>query len=96
MIKLIKSKTQRINHWLVIAFFVLPTPTFAASIESIINNATRFLQGTLAKAVGVVVIVASGYLCIAKQKLPKEQFAMILIGLGIIFGGSSLYNTLVG
>ncbi|WP_373443278.1 hypothetical protein ABXK18_00050 [Legionella pneumophila 130b] len=38
----------------------------------------------------------AGYLCLARQKFPKEYFVMILVGMGIIFGGSSLYSTLIG
>jgi type IV secretion system protein VirB2 len=96
MIKKLQSICHHLNYRVLLLLALAPTTTFAASIETILNNSVRFLQGPLAKAVGLVAIVGSGYLCIAKQKLPKEQFAMILIGLGIVFGGSSLYSTLIG
>ncbi|VEG91201.1 TrbC/VirB2 family protein [Legionella spiritensis] len=73
-----------------------PTTTFAATIETVVNNAVSYLQGPVARGAGVLVIVGTGYLCIAQQKMPKERFAMILVGLGVIFGGSSLYSMLVG
>lgn len=75
---------------------LLPTSTHAATIESILNKGVHFLQGPVAKAAGLLAIVGSGFLCLYKQQLPKDQFVMILVGLGIIFGGSSLYSTLVG
>jgi type IV secretion system protein VirB2 len=76
--------------------FALPQASHAATIDSILRNTISYLQGSVAKSVGLASIIVSGYLCIAKQKLPKETFVMILVGMGIIFGGSSLYNTLIG
>lgn len=96
MKKLLNQLKQNINHRVLLTLTLAPTPTFAASIESILNNTVRFLQGPVAKAVGLIAIVGTGYLCIAQQKLPKERFVMILVGLGVIFGGSSLYSLLVG
>lgn len=75
---------------------LVPSICFATSIENILNNGVYLLQGPLARACGLLAIVGSGYLCIARQQLPKEQFLMILLGLGIIFGSSSLYSTLIG
>ncbi|WP_235318198.1 TrbC/VirB2 family protein [Legionella pneumophila] len=65
-------------------------------IESIINRTINYLQGGLARTVGVFCIIIAGYLCLARQKFPKEYFVMILVGMGIIFGGSTLYSTLIG
>ena len=92
----IKTILQKPYTKLFVTLILAPSLSFASTIEIILNNGVRFLQGPLAKSVGLIAIISSGYLCIARQKLPKEQFLMILIGLGIIFGGSSLYNTLVG
>ncbi|HDS3856750.1 TPA: TrbC/VirB2 family protein [Legionella pneumophila] len=95
-IKQFKSKYHHANAWLLLFLLAHPEASHAASIERILNNTIRYLQGPIAKSVGLAAIVISGYLCIAKQKLPKETFVMILVGMGIIFGGSSLYNTLIG
>ncbi|HAU1203933.1 TrbC/VirB2 family protein [Legionella pneumophila serogroup 1] len=73
-----------------------PSVSSAQSIESIINRTINYLQGGLARTVGVFCIILAGYLCLARQKFPKEYFVMILVGMGIIFGGSSLYSTLIG
>lgn len=75
---------------------LMPALSHAQSIESIINRTTSYLQGGLARTVGIFCIIISGYLCLARQKFPKEYFIMILVGMGIIFGGSSLYSTLIG
>ena len=75
---------------------LLPSISHAQSIESIINRTTTYLQGGLARTVGVFCIIIAGYLCLARQKFPKEYFIMILVGMGIIFGGSSLYSTIIG
>ncbi len=91
MKKFANIKTQVIS-WCLLA----PSLSHAQSIESIINRSTTYLQGGLARTVGIFCIIISGYLCLARQKFPKEYFIMILVGMGIIFGGSSLYSTLIG
>ncbi len=99
MTKKAEKRKGLINHvkyqrWL--ALLAAPGVTHAASIETVLNNGVKLLQGPIAKGVGLMAIIGSGYLCLARNKLPKEQFVMILVGLGIIFGGTSLYSTLVG
>ncbi|MDP3704612.1 MAG: TrbC/VirB2 family protein [Legionellaceae bacterium] len=73
-----------------------PSLSHAQGIESIINRTITYLQGGLARTVGIFAIIIAGYLCLARQKFPKEYFVMILVGMGIIFGGSSLYSALIG
>jgi type IV secretion system protein VirB2 len=91
-----KRAPERINALVLASLLALPQASHAATIDSILRNTISYLQGSVAKSVGLASIIVSGYLCIAKQKLPKETFVMILVGMGIIFGGSSLYNTLIG
>lgn len=96
MIKRVKSQIARIKNGLLIGVCLMPYTAHATSIESILTKSTTFLQGSLARSAGVVAIICSGYVTLVMQKMPKEQFIMILLGLGIIFGGSSLYSTLIG
>lgn len=103
MKKIVKKKTalkkslSHIKQYGCLALLMVPgVGHAAASVESVLNKGLGILQGPLAKGVGVMAIVGSGYLCLARNKLPKEQFVMILVGLGIIFGGSSLFTTLIG
>jgi type IV secretion system protein VirB2 len=96
MFSQLKIHKNRMYEALLFGLLSLPGACNAASIETIVNKAAGYLQGTLAKAVGVLVIVICGYLCLAKNAFPKERFAMILVGLGLIFGASSLYNTVIG
>lgn len=84
------------NLYLVIILSCLPSLANAQGIESIIDRAVNYLQGGLARKVGIFCIIIAGYLCLYSQKLPKEYFVMILVGLGIIFGASSLYTQVVG
>ncbi|MCW8452971.1 TrbC/VirB2 family protein [Fluoribacter dumoffii] len=91
-----KAKNRLSLAYLMVACSLFPCVSQAQSIESIINRTTHYLQGGLARAVGVACIIIAGYLCLYRQKFPKEYFSMILVGLGIIFGGSTLYNTLIG
>lgn len=75
---------------------LIPSLSHAQSIEGVINRTITYLQGGLARTVGIFCIIIAGYLCLARQKFPKEYFIMILVGMGIIFGSSSLYSTLIG
>ena len=85
-----------VKTYLVTGSVLFPSLSQAQTIESIINRTTTYLQGGLARSIGVFCIIIAGYLCLARQKFPKEYFIMILVGMGIIFGGSSLYTTLIG
>lgn len=82
-----------INHAL-LPLVLLPTRTFAADVTSVVDNAVEYLQGGLARSVGVIAIVIAGYLCIGKQMFPKMYFAMILVGLGLIYGAAEIYGYL--
>ena len=95
MIQLFKKKVNLINTALLSILCSVPTMSHAASIESILKAATTYLTGSMAKAAGLLAIVGAGYLTLYTQKLPKEYFIMILVGLGIIFGGSSIYSRVV-
>lgn len=95
MLHRIKKHKNRMQDALLLGLLSLPGASHAATIETILNQAAGYLQGNLARAVGLIAIVGSGYLCIFKQQLPKEQFTYILVGLGIIFGAASLYSTIV-
>lgn len=95
------NKLQKVQNKVSLAYWamiclLLPTTTHAKSIESIIDRTVRYLQGGLARSIGILCIIVAGYLCLYRQKFPKEYFSMILVGLGIIFGGSTLYNTFIG
>lgn len=95
MNRLIKNVNST-KYQLLLVLFLSPSLSHAQSIESIINRTISYLQGGLARTVGILCIIIAGYLCLAKQQFPKEYFVMILVGMGIIFGGSSLYSTLIG
>lgn len=73
----------------------MPSIGHAATIESIIKATTRYLVGGVAKAIGLLAIIGAGYLTLYAQEFPKKYFMMILLGLGIIFGASTIYNQLV-
>ena len=82
-------------YWFMMCFLI-PVVAHAQSIDGIINRTITYLQGGLARTVGVFCIIIAGYLCLALQKFPKEYFVMILVGMGIIFGSSALYSILIG
>jgi type IV secretion system protein VirB2 len=86
---------KNIKILLALASISFPVVSEARSIESIINHTVTYLQGGLARSIGILCIIVMGYLCLALQKFPKESFIMVLIGMGIIFGGSTLYSILI-
>lgn len=91
-----KNKMTVVNEALLLLLCTMPTASHATSIESILNQTAGYLQGPVAKGAGLLAILGTGYLTLFTQKMPKEQFVGILVGLGIIFGGSSLYTRLIG
>ena len=91
----LKEKYEALYRALCWSLVALPASSHAATVETVLNKAAGFLTGPVAKSVGVVVLMGSGYMCLIQQKFPKEQLAMILVGLGIIFGAAALYAALV-
>jgi type IV secretion system protein VirB2 len=95
--KSLKKLIQMIPQiYLMLFCLMLPAVSQAHSIENIINRTIIYLQGGLARTIGIFCIIIAGYLCLARQKFPKEYFVMILVGMGLIYGSSSLYATLIG
>lgn len=94
--QIVSDGFNRAQGYCLAALLMNPSLSHAQSIESILARTTSYLQGGIARGLGILAIVVAGYLCVVRQKFPKEYFMMILVGLGIIFGGSSLYNSLVG
>lgn len=93
MLKRMKKKTISLYHSAVLLFLVaVPVSAEAATLEKIIINVTNWLQGPVAKSAGILAIICSGYLTMVSQRLPKEVFMLMLVGLGLIFGASSLYT----
>jgi type IV secretion system protein VirB2 len=90
-----KEKRNYLTSFMIMALF-LPINSYAADVTTILNNATNYLKGGLAKTLGLLMIIGCGYACMVMQKLPKKQFMYILIGLGVIFGSGTLYTTFVG
>ena len=90
-----KTRIRALTSALSMALIALPIDSHATNVESVLNKAASFLTGPLAKSAGVVVLIGAGWLCLVQQKFPKEQLAMVLVGLGIIFGASSLYSFLI-
>lgn len=96
MIRFFKTKLGLVNEALLVVLCATPCASHAASIETILRKSATYLQGPVAKGAGLLAILGTGYFTLFTQKMPKEQFVMILVGLGIIFGGSSLYSSLIG
>jgi type IV secretory pathway VirB2 component (pilin) len=61
--KTLKQLKTRCEMFFVIGLCALPQASHAATIEGILNNVVSYLQGTIAKSLGIAAIVISGYLC---------------------------------
>ncbi len=90
-----KVSTKIEGACIALLFSCLPASAMAADITSVLTKTVAFMQGDIAKSVGLIAIISSGYLCIVSQKLPLTRFGMIVGGLGLVFGASSIYTTLV-
>lgn len=93
----VTTATTRLKARLWLLLLALPATSHAATtIESILTKSASLLQGSMARALGILAIIGCGYLCIVKQQLPKEKLAMVLLGLGLIFSASYIYTKVVG
>ena len=90
------TKTRSVQEALILALLSFPGVSSAQDLQGIINNTVEFLRGGTARGVGVLCVIITGYLCLARQTFPKEYFMMVLIGMGLIFGSAGLYRTLIG
>lgn len=88
-----KNKLAWLNMLLFLA--LLPLNSYATDVTSILQHTQSWLQGNVAKSVGIIAVIGCGYMCIFQQRLPKAQFLLVLVGLGVVFGASSLFGTLV-
>lgn len=92
----VKAKIRKTMDWgnfvLISACYCMPSLCHAATLEGIVNGAARYLTGSVARAIGGLVVIGMGYLTLYSNKFPKETFIMILIGSGMIFGGAEIYK----
>jgi type IV secretion system protein VirB2 len=86
----------RIQASFIVGLLSSPSVSFAQDLQGVINNTVTYLRGGTARAVGILCIIITGYLCLARQVFPKESFMMVLVGMGLIFGSASIYSTLIG
>lgn len=81
------------NRCLKIAsLMTMPLTCFAGGItpESIAQNIIDYLTGNLARTVGALVVIGSGYAHLHLQRLSKQKFIAIVVGMSLIFGGAEL------
>ena len=83
---------KQLNCALIMA---MPSLTHAATIETVLNKAVHLIQGPIAKSIAILVISYIGYECLFTQRFPKSKLITSLLGIGIIFGASTIYSHLV-
>ena len=91
----IKNKLKSLSTVIGGYLLAIPGQANAATLLSTVNNLTSYLSGDMAKAAGGLIIVVAGYMCFAGNDLPKKRFFQIVVGLGLILGGSDIYTRLV-
>ncbi|MGC1183152.1 TrbC/VirB2 family protein [Legionella sp.] len=94
MKQLVKTKTQKAVFWFIASLVALPSQCFAlgsgVTPEMILQNIIDYLTGDLARVVGVGVVVGAGYMYLETQQIQKKTFVRIVVGMGLILGGSTL------
>lgn len=76
-----------------VSLLAMPISCFAgngSSPESIIQGIIDWLTGDLARVVGILVVVISGYMHLEMQQIQKKTFRNIVIGMSLILGGPTL------
>lgn len=86
------------NKWLVL-FLLSPSVCFADEgnkLVSVIQSITDFLTGPLIQGAGVTAIALVGYNFIFTSKIDKMVAIPVIVGLGIVLGGPTLYHMMAG
>ena len=92
-----------IRCYFFIAFLILPSMAFAGTtygddssttIETVLHNLIGYLTSTPARGLAVVAIIGIGYSTWHLGKIPKEKAMAIIIGIGIVFGATTLAKML--
>ena len=95
--KLTKKQRQcrRGLNYLTLYLCCLPVVAEAdTSLVTTLTSALTYLTGDVGKIVASLAIVGGGFACFGMGKLPKGYFVAILLGVGIIFGVSSIMTAL--
>ena len=93
-----------IRCYFFIAFLILPSMAFASTpfgddgnsttIDTVLQHLIGYLTSAPARALAVVAIIGIGYSTWHLGKIPKEKAMAIIIGIGIVFGATTLAKML--
>ncbi len=94
------KQTIKPNYERLMLFLLLsPSVCFAGSsnkLVSVIDAVTNFLTGPLIRGAGITAIVLVGYNFIFTSKIEKHVAIPVIVGIGIVLGGPTLYNMMAG
>ena len=82
-----------------LAALLLFTPTIALAdsgtfIDTVLQNLLNYLTSTPARILAVIAIVGVGYSTWHLGKIPKDKAIAIIVGIGIVFGGTTIAKML--
>jgi len=99
MFSRLKSCLKSNYDKLMVALLLSPSVCFAGSsnkLVSVIDAVTNFLTGPLIRGAGITAIVLVGYNFIFTSKVEKHVAIPVIVGIGIVLGGPTLYNMMAG
>ena len=91
------------RYYFFIIFLIMPSMAFAdtsfgddggTTIGKVLDNLIGYLTSTPARALAVIAIIGIGYSTWHLGKIPKERAMAIIIGIGIVFGATTLAKML--
>ena len=81
---------------LTICVLTLAEPALAANgIEGVLNSITTMLNGTIARSIAVLAVMAIGFAWMFGQ-FDMRTAGMCVFGIGLVFGASTIVSTLAG
>lgn len=85
------------NIFVGMMFLFMPTLALAdTTLTDVLQHALDYLTSTPARVLATIAIVGVGYASWHLGKIPKERAIAIIVGIGIVFGATTLLNILVG
>jgi len=79
----------------VVFFLALSEPSFAAGIETVLENIVNMFQGNTLRLVAIIAVIIVGVAWMFGY-LDLRKAAYCVLGIGIAFGAKEIVNTIAG
>jgi type IV secretory pathway VirB2 component (pilin) len=94
---LLEQRSQKRRSLLFFTGYLFCLPLAAhADVVGSLTNFLGLMTGGWGKAIATIAIVGLGYGCFAMGKVPKMALISVVVGIGLVFGGSEILQHIQG